>query len=135
MEQELMKLKKTRELITNLKEKRDKILEEAKRDPVFKEIEILGNEIISLEVVIRGKAIKIYEETGNKKIGQIGIRIMQVLDYDEREAFIYAKEHELFLSLDKKDFEKFAKTQEIEFVKKIEKAIATIPTKIVEEEK
>lgn len=135
MEQELIKLKKTREIIISLKEKRDKILEEAKKNPVFKEIEILSDEMISLEVVIREKAIKIYEETGNKKIGQIGIRIMQVLDYDEVVAFDWAKEHKLCLSLDKKNFEKLAKTQDMDFVEKSEKATATIPTKIVEEEK
>jgi len=133
MKEELIKLKKTRDLITGLKEKRDKILEEAKKDPVFKEIEVLDDERMSLELVIREEAIKIYQETGNKKIGQIGIRIMQILDYSEEEAFNWAKEHGLCLNLDKKNFEKLAKTQDIEFVKISEKATATIPTKIKEE--
>lgn len=127
---ELNNLKNVRELLSTLKEKRDMILEEAKSDPIFKEIEILENEKLDLEFNIREEALKIYRETGEKKIGQIGIRVLSVLDYDEVTAFNWAKEHSLCLSLDKKNFEKLAKTQDIEFVKKSEKATATIPTKI-----
>ncbi len=125
-----MKLKKTRELITSLKEKRDKILEEAKKDPVFKEIEVLEGEKSDLEFSIKEKALEKYYEAGEKKIGQIGIRIMKDLIYDEDEAFRWAKEHELCLNLHKKDFERLAKTQDLKFVEIKERPIATIPTKI-----
>ena len=123
-------LQAKRNIIIDLKIKRDEILEEVKKNPIFKEIEMMENEKSDLEFSIREQAVKIYSETGEKKIGQIGIRIMQVLDYSEEEALKWAKEHGLCLELDKKNFEKLAKTQDIEFVEKSEKATATIPTKI-----
>lgn len=129
--EKLIKLQKTRDLIFELKEKREKILEEAKKDPVFAEIEQLVNAMMDLELEIREEAIKTYNETGEKKIGQIGIRIMKGLVYDEKVAFEWAKEHSLFLTLDKKAFERYAKDSDsLNFVGYDERVIATIPTKI-----
>ncbi len=131
---ELKILQAKRNLIVDLKITRDKLLEAVKKDPVFKEIEMMENEKSDLEFSIRDQAVKIYSETGEKKIGQIGIRIMNVLDYNEETAFNWAKEHSLCLELDKKNFEKLAKTQDMDFVEKSERPIATIPTKIEVEE-
>ena len=128
---DLMKLKAARELITKQKAVRDKLLEDIKnKNIVFKTIEILEGERDELELSIRNQALIIYEKTGDKKIGQIGIRIMKDIIYDQEIAFKWAKEHSLCLNLDKKNFEKLAKTQDIEFVEIKERPIATIPTKI-----
>jgi hypothetical protein len=88
--------------------------------------------IKSLEDDIREQAINKYNnDKSNKKLfGGIGIRIGSLLKYDNKEAFDWAKEHSLCLSLDKKEFEKIAKTQDMEFVQKEEKITVTFPKKI-----
>jgi len=55
---------------------------------------------------------------------------MKRFEYDELDAFKWAKEHSLALSLDKKAFEKIAKVDTMDFVKINEIPQATIPTNI-----
>jgi len=72
-----------------------------------------------------------------KRFGGIGIRVGELLIYNEKTAFDWAKVHQLCLNLNKKEFEKIAKTQEIDFVKKEEKITVTFPSiiKLEDEEK
>jgi|GEM_PF-2015528 len=72
-----------------------------------------------------------FKKTGNKKLyGGIGIRISTKILYEEKEAFGWAKEHSLCLKLDSKAFDRIAKTEEIDFVKKEENVTVTFPSKI-----
>ena len=65
-----------------------------------------------------------------KRLGGIGIRVGKLLDYDETEALIWAKNKDLFLQLDTKAFENVAKTGEIDFVKIKDKITVTFPREI-----
>ena len=77
-------------------------------------------------------ARKDFEETGEKKLlGGIGIRVGTTMDYDAEKAFGWALHHKLCLALDKREFEKIAKTQDIEFVKKEEKVVVTFPKALI----
>lgn len=72
-----------------------------------------------------------YHNTGEKKLlGGIGIRIGTMLDYDEEEAFNWALDHKLCLELNVKSFDKLAKDQQLDFVKKSEKVTVTFPKEI-----
>ncbi len=82
---------------------------------------------------LRGLTLKAYAETGNKApaVG-VGIREVTKLDYDPKVALTYAKEHLLFLQLNKKAFEKFAKDEEPDFVVISQQPQATIATNLEE---
>jgi len=96
----------------------------------FRERITVVKECISLEAETE------FEKTGNKKLyGGIGIRVLTKLLYEETTAFDWAKEHSLCLKLDSRAFDKIAKTQEIDFVKKEEKVTVTFPAKISVEAK
>ena len=67
--------------------------------------------------------------TGKKHlIGGIAIKMMKKLEYDPDAALIWAKDHDLALSLDKRRFEQLAKTENIDFVKIVETPQVTIPS-------
>lgn len=81
---------------------------------------------------IEEDATAIYEETKNKKFfGGIGIQERQKLVYEEKKALEWAKEKDMFLSLDVKAFEKVASTLEgLDFVTKKTKIKVTFPKEI-----
>ena len=114
---------------SKLAEKREKFMEENKDliENIKHLSEILDNERNQFSDL----AFKEYEHTGNKKlIGGLGIRIGTNLNYDTKTALNWATEHNMCLTLDKKNFEKIAKTQEIDFVKKDEVISVTFPKEI-----
>ena len=130
MKEKLMKLKQLRELEVKAKEERDIIIEKL---PSVVNLQVIKQEREDLEREIRNEALIKYQLTGEKKFGQIGIRITTKYDYDEIEALNWAKNHDLCLSLDKTAFRKQLKVQPLEFVKIEEVPIATLPTEIKEE--
>ena len=84
------------------------------------------------KAIITGLAKEEYEATDSKKLlGGIGIRIVKLLSYDPVEALSWAKKHDMALSLDKKIFEKIAKTQEMPFVDITEDVKVTFPKEII----
>jgi len=98
---------------------------------LFATHESILEEIGKLKEAISTDAIEKFGNTGEKKLyGGIGIRVMTKLLYEEPVALSWAKEHSLCLKLDSKAFDKIAKTQEIDFVKKEEKVITTFPAEI-----
>ena len=65
--------------------------------------------------------------------GGIGIRIINKLQYHENSAIKWAEENmpvAIKKVLDKKTFESFAKTADLEFVDKIENVTVTFPKEI-----
>lgn len=85
--------------------------------------------------VITEQAKEEYEATSQKKLlGNIGIRITKVLTYELSEALSWAKKHDMALCLDKKIFEKIAKTDPLPFVNISEDATVTFPKEIVFED-
>ena len=93
-------------------------------------LEILAqytSELAEAEPALRAEAIKIYQETGSKTPGPgVGIRLMQVLSYEEAEAFRWAVEHVMALRLDVKAFEKITKASPLPFVTITQEPQATI---------
>lgn len=65
-----------------------------------------------------------------KRLGGIGIRVGEILDYDDTKALEWAKEKDMCLLLDKKSFDKIAKVQELDFVQKEERITVTFPKEI-----
>ena len=104
--------------------------EEKYRD-LIESIEIKSGVIYGVKSDIKLEAEKEFRSTGNKKLfGGIGIRESIIPIYEESDAFAWAKEHSLALSLDKKRFEQLAKTEDMEFVTKERKITVTFPKKI-----
>lgn len=61
--------------------------------------------------------VKYFKETNEKNIHEgINIRETTKVEYDDKKAFDYAKEHNIFIQLDVKGFEKFAKITPLDFV-------------------
>lgn len=107
----------------------------ATNEELLSKIDKISNDMFDCEESIRTQALVEFKNTGEKKLdGGVGIRVLKKLDYDTSEAFSWAKNHSLALSLDKKAFEKIAKADNIDFVKITEESTATIPTiiKLVE---
>lgn len=129
MIEKLKKLKQLRELEKKSKEERDAAIEKL---PIVTEFNIIKDQRESLEREIREEAINKFKQTGEKKFGQIGIRITTKYGYDEIDALTWAKKHDLCLALDKTAFKKQLKVQPLDFVKVEEIPTATIPTEIKE---
>jgi len=133
MKEELMVLRNLRDNLATLKEEKKAKYEQFLKDneQLFTNIEqntdLMSETIDKIDVC----ALRIYKETGNKTLDYgVGIRVMKRFEYDELDAFKWAKEHSLALSLDKKAFEKIAKVDTMDFVKINEIPQATIPTNI-----
>jgi len=133
MKKELIKLKLTRGRLENVKkayqEKYDQFQQE-NRD-LLSIIEKHKLRILELEGAIEEFALNVYKETGKKSLDYgVGIRIYKKLEYQPESAFEWALEHKMALQLNKKDFEKIAKTSPMDFVKIIEEPKATMPSEI-----
>lgn len=84
---------------------------------------------------LREITLEVYRLTGNKKpAAGVGIRELTKLEYDPKDALVWAMKHQIALSLDKSSFEKFAKATPLEFVTISEEAQATIATDLVKVE-
>ena len=89
------------------------------------------NETDVNKMQLKTEALNDFEATGEKKLlGGLGIRQGTSLRYDEKVVLEWAKKHDLCLQLDRKEFEKLAKTQDINGVIKEEKVTVTFPKKI-----
>lgn len=116
-----------------LRENREVVEQDFLKDNegLIKKINNLSEEQDIEKSHFKEQALKLFETTKEKKlIGGLGIREGTNLIYDSEEAFAWAKEHSLCLQLNSKEFEKIAKTQEIEFVKKETKITVTFPSMI-----
>lgn len=134
MIEKLQRLRLLRDDETQAKAERDKILEDLQIVKYLKEIQE-KKDILELE--IRDEYETKYNETGEKKFGQIGIRITKKLNYEKVDAIDWALENmkvAVYTDLDKKQFETFAKINNLDFVTIDEVPTVTIPTVIKEEE-
>ena len=129
----LKRYQQTETELSRLKQEYDEKAEEFKRQNInlinaIAEEKSLQEKIVS-DLTIEG--LQEFEETQKKKLtGGLGIREMQVLDYEESKAFEWAKVHEMCLKLDRTAFEKIAKAQPLDLVKYGTKKIVTFPAKI-----
>ena len=112
-----------------LSKRQDKFNEENKT--LFEYIHKIRDSIDRCKEVLIENAEVEYAKTGNKKLEfGIGIRVVKKLVYEPKEALKWAKDHSLCLCLDKRAFDSFAKSQEIDFVLKEEKVLVTFPKEI-----
>lgn len=117
------------ELKTKREETQRKFEEENKE--LIERIEKLGSKLDKEKYQFKEQAVLLFEKTKEKKlIGGLGIREGINLIYNPEEAFNWAKEHSLALSLDTKRFEQLAKTESIDFVKKEPTITVTFPKEI-----
>ena len=98
-------------------------------------IGVLKNKQEDIKATLWDQAEREFEETKQKKLlGGIGIRVLTKLNYEEGEAMIWAGLNmpvAIKKVLDKKQFESFAKTNDLDFVKKEEKVSVTFPSEII----
>ena len=112
-----------------LKEKKEMF--DLENEGLIKNITALNETIMQTKQEFEVLAEEEYNKTGQKKLlGGIGIQDRTFLDYKPEDAFNWAKEHGLCLSLDKKAFEAVAKTQKLDFVTEDTKTKVTFPPKI-----
>jgi hypothetical protein len=131
MKDKLEKLRKLRNLELETKEEKDR---QVNALPILKELEVIQDERTQLENEIRADAVNLYNQTGEKKFNQVGIRITKKYNYDEEQALQWAKDHNLCIALDKTAFKKQLKVQPLDFVTEEEVPTATIPVEIKENE-
>jgi len=111
-------------------EEKKKVLEK-ENSTLLADITASSVDIDVARAAIKALAEDEYNLTKNKQlIGGLGIRIMTALKYDPEKALVWAKNHDMCLTLNKRDFDKIAKIQEIDFVSKIENVVVTFPPKI-----
>ena len=135
---DLLQLHELRIKEAAFKEKHNVFMDDIKKANVefFEKYEIIKQQLAETDSKIRESALEIYRATGEKKlVGGLGIRVLKKLEYDLKIALKWAKDSKQCLTLDKKAFEKVAKAttleyDDAEFVTFIERATATIPTKI-----
>jgi hypothetical protein len=123
--------------LKNLNEQIEKVLLEKKQ--VYSEIEIkvseLTDKIVALELqkkavvaIIEKSVLAKFEETKDKNFyGGIGVKEYTNFTYEEKEALKWAKEKDMFLTLDKKSFESACKNLDLDFVTIDKKPKVTYP--------
>ena len=95
------------------------------------EITTINSELMEEKSLYELAAEAEFRKTGQKKLlGGLGIREGVLMSYDHKDALNWAHEHKLCLALDKREFEKIAKSQDIDFIRKEEKITVTFPPKL-----
>lgn len=136
MEQQLKILIQKQEVLEKSKEtlKEKKQLFEMANAGLIEEIRILEDSYNETKNEVKIEAIDEFKSNGIKKLlGGIGIRVLKKLFYDEEIAIGWAKENmpvAIVESIDRKQFETFAKSKDLEFVKKEETISVTFPKEI-----
>ncbi len=121
-------IQKIDEQAKEIRRQADEEVKQLKEEVSYKDLE----EQLKLEKQkIESEARQEYTITKEKKLlGGVGIREISTIEYDKEKAFKWAKEHNLCLELDTKAFEKIAKNQDINFVKKEKEIKVTWPKEI-----
>jgi hypothetical protein len=120
-----------RQGIKKLREEANKVYAEweQQHNVLLSNLALSGQQLAEEESLLRELTIKAYRETGSKSPAPgVGIREMTKLEYDAKEAFNWAIDHKIALSLDKRSFETFAKATPLAFVDVYQEVQATIAT-------
>lgn len=100
----------------------------------LEELKLTEEKNSKLKELIKIESLKEYEETGEKKLSTgLGIRVTTKLVYEESNAINWANDNmpiAVKKVIDKKQFETFAKTNELEFVEKKESVGITFPKEL-----
>lgn len=111
LKENVVKLSDMQSILDNkqeyLKELQTKFNEDNKE--IIEEISQLVKNIDSEKDIISNLVLDDFKTTNNKSyFGGVGVREYKKFSYDEKEILIKAKEKDMFLTLDKKAFEKVA---------------------------
>lgn len=126
-------VEKLKEVLVSLNEKKEilKQLQEkfnVENKDLINEIANLNTEFEKQTAIVKYDAIEEFKVNGVKKlVGGIGIRETKDISYNEADALKWAKEKDMFITLDKKAFEKSAESLNLEFVNVNKVIQATIP--------
>ena len=137
MEENLRSLKANQIHLEKLREEYQKAMDDftTKNAALIGSIEVVSHTQEEIKEKVRVEAVEEYVKTGFKKLlGGIGIRILSKLVYFEPEAMTWAEENmpiAIKRVLDKKQFESFAKSSELDFVESEEKTVVTFPKEII----
>lgn len=114
-----------------LKQKKEQF--EKENEELLTRIKETSSGIDDLKVAIKIEAIEQFKQNPSVKklLGGIGIRVGTEFIYDSNEAFKWAMDHKLCLSLDTKAFESLCKSNALEFVTMKDKITVTFPSKLV----
>ena len=116
----------TKKNIAIIKEKHEKELQ-----PLNEAVKTLEEKIEAEKKIIEPIVLKKFNETKEKKYeGGVGVQERKELTYDEVKVFEWALEKKMFLSLDKKSFEKVAENIGAPTVKVDKKLLVTYPKEL-----
>lgn len=128
-----MKQEKLAKLKDNLEIKRVEF-EEANTE-LFEEIKLVSESCDETKAEVSEEAIEEFKSTGEKKLlGGIGIRVLSKISYSEQDAINWSETNmpiAVKKAIDKKQFERFAKDNDLVFVNKEEKISVTFPKEII----
>ena len=131
LEEQIKEIAQLRETVDKLKKWKSEAMMawEKEHEKQLSDIVIEAAKLAEAETKLREQAVELFKTTGNKQVADgVGIRETEKLEYDEKQAFEWAKEHVMALSLDKKAFDKIAKASPMEFVKVVSVPTAAIAT-------
>jgi len=131
------KVKKLKEVLDKENEISNKISEENLKykktiENFTKELSSLKEKEKEIKSEIEPLALSMFKESGSKKFfGSIGIREKKIISYDEDKALNWAKEKDMFITLDKKAFEKAAENLKLDFVEIKKEPTVSYPAEII----
>lgn len=109
----MIKLKESQDVLGDLNEvfkEKHKIFE-VENETLLNDIKSVKEGMETMEIIAKGVAEKIFEETKEKNIGfGVTVKSFALYDYDKNEAFEWAKKHQLALKLDDTAFKKIMKS-------------------------
>lgn len=123
-------LREMNELSSAIKKREDELQEELKNDK--EKLALLKSQFdtTNAEICELGKAY--FKETTNKNlVGGYKVQERKKIEYDETKALAWAKEKDMFLSLDKKSFEKAVEGLSLDFVTISKEPSLAVPKEIV----
>lgn len=133
MENDVRYLKEVQENLDTKKELLKQKKEEFEKENAELLLGIRGLEenVNNTKQKIEEQALTLFESTKEKKMfGGIGIQERVDIQYDADKALEWAKEKDMFLSLDTKSFEKAVEGLKLDFVKIDKKPKVTFPKQI-----
>ena len=113
--EKLQRLREASRFIENELADSKAIWEEENRD-LLNDLEEIEAELRELDCEIRDTRVAIYDGTDKSKVFGIGIQERIHLNYDQKIAYEWAVEHNMFLTLAKSPFEKYARGGQLDFV-------------------
>ena len=123
-------LSEMNKLSLSVKKREDELQEELKNDK--EKLALLKSQFdaTNADICELGKAY--FKDTTNKNlVGGYKIQERKKIEYDETKALAWAKEKDMFLSLDKKSFEKAVEGLSLDFVTISKESSLAIPKEIV----